>query len=373
MLEILNYEMMHLFSAFFISFVVVFISIPSIVKVAHKKHLFDLPGHRASHTQAVPTLGGLAIFAGFIFSISVLPNVVVFPQESVLIAASVIIFFIGLKDDILVTAPLTKMSGQIVAAFILVFIGDLHITSLHGFYGITEIPYWASCSLSIFIIVVIINAFNLIDGIDGLSSGVGIVTASTFGIWFFLAQKIQWSIIAFALVGSLIAFFIYNVFGKRNKIFMGDTGSLLLGLIVSVLTIQFNEFNINAIQIYRVHAAPAVSFGILIVPLFDTLRIIFVRLVLRKSPFSPDRNHIHHRLLDYGFSHKISSFIIILVNLIYIAFVFYFSKNFEILRLMLLLLISAMVLSHFITILSFKNKKKVITKTKYLEIPLKKK
>lgn len=334
------------------AFLVVLFSVPSIVKVALKKHLFDEPGLRTSHKHAIPTLGGLAIFAGFIFSLSVTPNINPMEEEAIIIAASVIIFFIGLKDDILVTAPITKLGGQLVSGAILVVLGDIRITSLHGFYGITEIPYTFSLLLTIFLIIVIINAFNLIDGIDGLSSGIGILTASTFGIWFYLFGKVQWAVLSFALVGSLMAFFIYNVFGKKNKIFMGDTGSLLLGLIMSIITIQFNEFNKNTGMDYAIHAAPAVAFGILIVPLFDTLRVMFIRIVLKRSPFKADKNHIHHKLLDLGYSHIKSTLILLFVNIIFIIFVFAASDKFEILRLMLLLLIAAMIISHVCVLLA---------------------
>jgi len=353
----ISIEIIYLFSSILISFFVVYFSIPSIVKVALKKHLFDEPDHRTAHSKAIPTLGGMAIFASFIFTISLLPNITPMPEESVIIASSVIIFFIGLKDDILVTAPLTKLAGQFIAAAIIVFIGNIRITSLHGFYGITTIPYLASISLSIFIIIVIINAFNLIDGIDGLSSGVGILTASTYGIWFYLSGHIQWTLIAFSMVGGLISFFYYNVFSTKNKIFMGDTGSLQLGLIMAILTIQFNEFNTIQSNNYFIHAAPAVSFGIIIIPLFDTLRVMFIRIILGRSPFQPDKNHIHHKLLDLGFSHLKSSIIIITVNLIFIIFVFLASSKFEILRLILLLIIIAMIMSH-ITVLSIEYKKK---------------
>ena len=341
-----NQELLYIIASLSISFLVVFFSVPSIVKVAEKKNLFDEPDHRTSHQHAIPTLGGLALFAGFIFTIALLPDLKLMPEENTIIAASIIVFFIGLKDDILVTAPLTKLAGQIVAAFILIFSGNIRITSLHGFYGITEIPYLASVSLTIFLIIVVINAFNLIDGIDGLSSGIGILTASVFGIWFYLFDEIQWSILSFSLVGGLVSFFFFNVFGTKNKIFMGDTGSLLLGLILSVLVIQFNEFNKITNHEFSVHAAPAVSFGILIIPLFDTLRVMFIRIITKKSPFHPDRNHIHHRLLDLGFSHFKASLIIIFVNIIFIIFVFLTNSKFEIFRLMLILLIAAMIISH---------------------------
>jgi UDP-N-acetylmuramyl pentapeptide phosphotransferase/UDP-N-acetylglucosamine-1-phosphate transferase len=171
--------------------------------------------------------------------------------------------------------------------------------------------------------VVIINAFNLIDGIDGLASGLAMIASTAFGIWFFIAGNIQFAILSFALVGSLIGFFIYNVFGHRNKLFMGDTGSLIIGLVISALVVKFNEFNINISEYYAIKAAPAVSFAIIIVPLVDTLRVMTIRIFNKQSPFSPDNNHIHHRLLGLVSSHLMVTLIILSINVLFIAFALY--------------------------------------------------
>lgn len=340
------------------AFIVTYVAIPSIVKVAKQKHLFDEPGERTVHKASTPTLGGVAIYAGIVIASAVWVDFTALPQLPYFFAALVIIFFIGLKDDILVIAPLTKMGGQLVAAFIIAVVADFRFTSLHGFYGITDIPYWASLLLTFFVIIVITNAFNLIDGIDGLCSGLGIISSAAFGIWFYLVDNYAYAILAFSLSASLLAFFRFNVFSRKQKIFMGDTGSLILGLVISILAIQFNEMNAVYYGQYAVHAAPAVSFGILIIPLFDTLRVMFVRLIVKRSLFGADKNHIHHRLLDLNLSHLTATLIILGVNILIIIFVFFF-QQLEILRLMLLLILIGMVLSHLpLLIFEYKEKRK---------------
>jgi UDP-N-acetylmuramyl pentapeptide phosphotransferase/UDP-N-acetylglucosamine-1-phosphate transferase len=174
--------------------------------------------------------------------------------------------------------------------------------------------------------VVIINSFNLIDGIDGLASGLAMLAASAFGIWFFVAGNTQFSILSFALVGSLAGFFIYNVFGHRHKLFMGDTGSLIIGLVISALVVKFNEFNIDSSVLYAVDAAPVLSFAIIIVPLVDTLRVMTIRILNKKSPFTADNNHIHHRLLELVPSHLKVTLIIVAANTLIIALAFLLNK-----------------------------------------------
>jgi UDP-N-acetylmuramyl pentapeptide phosphotransferase/UDP-N-acetylglucosamine-1-phosphate transferase len=232
-------------------------------------------------------------------------------------------FFIGLKDDLLDISARKKLVVQIFAAVILITLGNVRFTNLHGILGNNEIGYLTSLILSIFAMVVIINAFNLIDGIDGLASGLAILGASTFGIWFFLAGNTQFAIMSFALVGSLSGFFLFNVFGHKNKLFMGDTGSLIIGIVISTLVIKFNEFNIDKSLAFHIAAAPAVSFAIIIVPLIDTLRVMTIRIWKKKSPFSADNNHIHHRLLSLMPNHLAVTSTIIFANILIIGFAFW--------------------------------------------------
>ncbi len=296
------------------------ISIPLIINKANAKHLFEPFETRKIHTTTVPPMGGVAIFIGFTISSIIATDGISFDALKYIIASVIIMFFIGLKDDLMDISARKKLMVQIFAAVILITLGNVRFTYLHGVLGTNAIGFGASLVLSIFAMVVIINAFNLIDGIDGLASGLAILAAAAFGSWFFIAGHIQFAILSFAMVGSLVGFFIYNVFGRRNKLFMGDTGSLIIGLVISALVVKFNEFNIDKTVPYAITAAPAVSFAIIIVPLIDTLRVMTIRISNKKSPFSADQNHIHHRLLKLVKSHFKVTLIIIAANAFIIAF-----------------------------------------------------
>ena len=304
------------------AFLIAFYSIPVIVSVAVSKNFFAIKNGRNSHVHATPTLGGVAIFSGLMISSLIFLNFQSFLGLQYIFAGLTIIFFIGIKDDILSLSPLKKLVGQIAASLLVIDLGNIRFTTLHGFAGIYEINYFTSLYISLFVFIVIINAFNLIDGIDGLAAGIGFVCAMTFGTWFLIAGFPEIAIMAYSVSGALIAFFIFNVFGNKNKIFMGDTGSLLLGFLSAILVVVFNEKNAVLNVHAAVYAAPAVSIGILAIPLFDTFRIFTIRITKMQSPFRADRNHIHHRLLDLGLSHFQSTLILQFVNLLIIAMVF---------------------------------------------------
>ncbi len=312
--------------AFLIGFLLVMISIPPIIRVANAKHLFEPFGERRVHTRTVPPMGGIAIFIGFTLSSIIATDGISFDALKYIIASVIIMFFIGLKDDLMDISARKKLMVQIFAAVILITMGNVRFTHLHGILGSEEIGYLTSLILSIFAMVVIINAFNLIDGIDGLASGLAIVAASAFGVWFFVDGNVQFSILSFALVGSLTGFFIYNVFGSKNKLFMGDTGSLIIGLVISALAVKFNEFNIDKSLQFGIKAAPSVSFAIIIVPLVDTLRVMTIRISKKISPFLPDNNHIHHRLLELIPSHLKVTIIIITANIFIIAIALFLNQ-----------------------------------------------
>ncbi len=339
-------------------FTIVFISIPTIVRVARTKQLFDEPKERSAHTSKTPTLGGLAIFAGLIISYSLWINVNQLTELQSITAACLVVFFIGIKDDILVIAPITKFAGQIAAALILIVFGGIRITDFHGFFGIHEINYVVSILVTLLTILVIINGFNFIDGVDGLSASIGIITSGAFCYWFLWSENFQLAILSMSLIGSLFAFFLFNVFGKKNKIFMGDTGSLIIGLCLSILVIKFNELNIDKSKECSIYPAPAVSFGILIIPLFDLMRVMFIRLITGRPLLKPDKNHLHHQLLKLGFSHVMVTLIISIINLLFIHFVFYTSTFISIRRQLLLILILALSFSYIPPYLLIRKKKR---------------
>ncbi len=306
--------------AFITAFLLVYLAIPSIINIARVKHLYDIPDQRKSHTEVVPTLGGVAIFAGVIFSIILWTPFDVFGDLQYILCSFIIIFLIGAKDDILPMSPIRKMAGQILSIFILVFKAQVRLTSLYGIFGVYAIPQIPSIILSMFTILVIINAFNLIDGINGLTGSLATLISITLGTWFFLVDRTDLAIIAFSLAGATIAFLKYNITPAR--IFMGDTGSMLIGLISAILVIEFIEVHADLHNSpYAFKAVPAVAVGILIVPLFDTLRVFVLRIFKRKSPLNPDRGHIHHLLLDCGLTHMQATSILIFVNLAFIFFV----------------------------------------------------
>lgn len=309
--------------AFLTAFLITYFAIPSIIKIAFEKNLVDEPGERRSHSTSVPTLGGLGIFAGLIFSTTFW---VPFNEADAgkahlqyILCAFIIIFLIGAKDDIIPLTPSKKFAGQIFAAIVLVFFAKIKLTSLYGIFGIYEIPMLVGGPLSVFTIIVIINAFNLIDGINALSGSIGCIVCGTFGLWFYQMDILALAIIAAALAGALLAFLRYNLAGE---IFMGDTGSLLIGLTASILAISFIQENITYIDARSIASVPAVAVGILIIPLFDTLRVFTLRVLKGRSPFSPDRTHIHHLLIDLGLSHLQATGVLSVVNLLFIGLVF---------------------------------------------------
>ncbi len=295
--------MTNLLLAFLTSFVTTFLSIPSIIRVAEVKHLFDEPDERKKHRPRTPTLGGMAIFAGLILSLTFWSNQTQILELQYIIAAILILFFLGLKDDIINLVAHKKLLGQLLAAVIIVHFAGIRLTTFYGLFGIWDLATVPSYLLSIFTIIVITNSFNLIDGIDGLAATIGIIAATSFGLWFTAMESFQFAILAFSLVGSLIGFLCFNK--SPAKIFMGDTGSLILGLSISLLAIKFIEMNrvMDRGAEYKVLSVPVVTIGILIIPLFDTFRVFLIRAINKKSPFAADRNHIHHMLLDCGLSH----------------------------------------------------------------------
>jgi len=307
--------------ALLLAFLITYISIPSLVDVARIKHLYDEPNSRTSHSEKTPTLGGMAIFAGFIVSIMIFLYIPDIPYIQYVIAGVIVVFFIGLKDDVIMVTPMTKIIAQLFAATIIIDLGDIRLHGFYGLFGITDIGYFGSDMLSVFVIIAIVNAFNLIDGIDGLAAGIGILASIVFGSWFYLTGHIQLTIMASALIGSLLAFLRFNLFCKKYKIFMGDIGSLLLGFIMAILAIKFNDINgsMGREDPLRIIAAPAVSIGILIVPVFDTIRVSAVRIFHGRSPFHADKEHVHHYIAELTGSHKITTLIIIGANIVFIV------------------------------------------------------
>ena len=303
-----------------LAFLITFFAIPVIIQVAKDKKLFDEPDERKVHKNVIPTLGGLGIFAGFIIATLMCVPSAISSELQYFAAATTVIFFLGIKDDILILSASKKFVGQLIAAGIIIKFGGIQISNFHGFLGVYEIPHITGIIISLFTIIVITNSFNLIDGVDGLAGSLGLLTTLVFGSYFFYAGQLTYAVMAFALSGSIIGFLIYNF--SPAKIFMGDTGSLLLGLINSILVIKFINTAGNPASNFPIESAPAIGFSILMIPLFDTLRVFGLRIIQRRSPFSPDRTHVHHFLLDLGLSHRMVTITCVLVNITFITMAF---------------------------------------------------
>jgi UDP-GlcNAc:undecaprenyl-phosphate/decaprenyl-phosphate GlcNAc-1-phosphate transferase len=346
-------------ASFLTAFLITSIAIPPIVKITRQKGIYGKRSGRDTHTINIPTLGGVAIFAGFIVAFFIFTGLFKLDGILFLIVGILVVFFTGLTDDIRNIKPVWKLIGEIIASLMLIFIADIWITNLYGFLGINDIGYLPGVLLTLLIFLVIINSFNLIDGIDGLASGIGILSSICFGLIFYLEQEYSFVIISVGLAGSVIAFFYYNVFSKSRKILMGDTGSLILGLLQAVMAIKVLEFEQSPAPVFQSASAPAIVFAILIIPVFDILRVTFLRIIHGRSPFRADSKHIHYRLLALGLNHMQASGILIGINILFIVLVFLL-RNWEVTKLICLLFVLAALLSFIPFLLLRRIKKKVI-------------
>lgn len=306
---------------FITAFTLTYLAIPPIIGVAKLKKLYDSPNARSAHDEPTPTLGGIAIFAGAICGIILWSPVQTFGMLQYVLAALVIIFLIGVKDDLVPLSPMKKLLGQILAALILVYKSHVKITSFYGVFGLYELPELPAFILSILVIVGIVNAFNLIDGINGLAGSIGLLACVTLGGWFFAVSSMEYAVLAFSLAGALTAFLKYNFTPAR--IFMGDTGAMLAGTVCAVLAIKFVEMNgvLPAGAFLKFDSAPAIAVAVLILPIFDTLRVFAHRVRRGQSPFHPDRSHIHHQLLDAGLTHMQATAVLVGLNVLILVWV----------------------------------------------------
>ncbi|WP_295126898.1 glycosyltransferase family 4 protein [uncultured Chitinophaga sp.] len=313
-------DMENVIIATVLSFVITYFSVPILIKVADLKHLYDEPDERKAHKHRIPALGGVGFFSGFLISIAMcIPTQSSSPLQYFM-AAYFIIFMVGLKDDLVGLSPLKKVIGQMVAAFAIIYLGNLQINSAFGFFGIQELPAHLSSLLTYFTVLVIINAFNLIDGVDGQAGSIGMLVSAILGAYFLHSGEMVYAVMGFSLAAGLAGFLIYNI--SPAKIFMGDTGSLLIGTVNAILIIKFIEVGGNPASKMPIESVPAVAFGILIVPLFDTLRVFSIRMMRGRSPFSADRNHIHHYLLALDMNHKQTTMTTVLANAGFIVLVY---------------------------------------------------
>ncbi len=315
----LDYLEIWLFSAFTIAFFVSLSAFPAIFKVAESKHLMDEPSHRSIHSVKTPTLGGIGIFFSLVVVITTFGALLDTKILLLLLGGLTVLFFLGLKDDLLILSPRKKFLGQLMAAGLLIIFTDTRILGFSGLFNISIFPYWVSVVFTLFVYLLIINAYNLIDGVDGLAGSLALLASGAFAFIFLNIKDVSMATLAIAIIGALIPFLRWN-FSKRHKIFMGDTGSMIIGFLVAFFVVRFIGYAQTNILSEWHNSAPVMALAIVFFPLLDTLRIFLIRLVIhRKSPFSADQNHLHHRFLQIGFTHRQTTIFVVVINLILIV------------------------------------------------------
>jgi len=317
------FEILFFLGCFFSTFLL----IPKIIGIVRYKNLLDHPNERSSHSEKIPTLGGLAFYITINLSFFFLKA---YDTEALvynLLISFTVLFVFGLKDDLVVLSPYTKLLVQIFSVTFIIIHPSLVVSSLNGFLGIYEIHYSVSTILAGILMVAIINSYNLIDGIDGLAGIVGIVISSAFAYFFYLANEQFYLLLSLGTIACLLSFLRYNL-SKRNKIFMGDTGSLLIGFLISVFSLKFLSLTPQEIEMpFKTENTILVLISILVIPFFDTLRVMVIRMANNRGPFLPDRKHIHHILIDYlSLSHLQASLLIGLLNILIASGCFFLSK-----------------------------------------------
>jgi len=324
--EILNNNYYTLILSFLLSLVISHLSFPPLIFLAKKFDLYDIPNNRKLHKRRVPILGGIGFFFAWIITILFFVNFNKFNGFQFFLTAVLIIISLGVKDDLSGLNPLKKILGQVIAALIVAVLADYRITSFYGIFGIYTLPYFISVIFTVFVFLIVVNGFNLIDGIDGLAVSIGIIGSVLFGMWFFNVNEAnQYFIAAISLTGALVPFLKINM--SPAKMFMGDTGSMFIGFILAFLAIVFIERHNLECQVFRIQSSPILAMAIIFLPIYDVTRSFFVRLAKGKNPFKPDKNHVHHLLLRSGMSHLQATVVLVIFSLSVFFLTLVLTKN----------------------------------------------
>ena len=277
--------------------------------IAKRKELFAEVNHRSSHSTPIPAFGGISLFVVFVCAALVMVGIGSSHSIGFVVLSAFILFMSGLKDDLMGTSARTKLLVQIGTSVLVLLNSELTVTHLSGFFGIGEVTPIGGFLISLGFIVFLVNAYNLIDGIDGLAGIIAIVAFSVFGVYYYVNDNVFLSVIMAAMIGALISFLTWNFASPKRKMFMGDTGSLVIGFILAVnaLVIVAGQ-PVNPDPFFVPQNAVIFILSILVIPVLDTLRIIVIRLSNGQKPWVADRNHMHHLLLDKGLSHKQATF-----------------------------------------------------------------
>ena len=319
-------DYLSLAGGFLLSLLLGMVIVPKILLISYKKRLFDMPDSRKVHQLPIPRLGGISFFPVILISLCFMLGIRLFcegttenlPANEFLffVVGGMMLFLIGVADDLVGVSYRYKFLVQILAAFLIVWPGEWFNT-LGGLFGIYELPMFLGVLFTLFVVVYITNAINLIDGIDGLASGLSCISLFLLGTLCMVEGDEHYALLAFSTFGVIVPFWFYNVFGnakRGHKLFMGDTGSLILGYIISLLVIHLSHADEAGAT---AHSNMVLAFSTLIVPLFDVVRVVIHRLREKKNPFLPDKNHFHHKLLRTGLRPRA-----VMVSILFIALFF---------------------------------------------------
>ncbi|MCM4155363.1 MraY family glycosyltransferase [Gramella sp. AN32] len=328
-------------AVFLLAFILTWYFTPKVLWVTREKSLMKEVNHRSSHKNKVPPFGGVSFFLVLILVISLLQALRTGYTGNHLIIGLTFLFMAGLKDDLVISTARLKFASQLFAASFIIFSPELEFTTLHGFLGIYDIPLLISYFIKLLIVVALINAYNLIDGIDGLAAIAGIVICLTYALVFYTTGLSYFVLISLSIVGILGGFLRFNFSRGRKKMFMGDGGSLIIGFMIAFLSLKIlvmAPYQQIVNQGFFPENTVLFMVAVLFLPIFDTLRVMIIRILNRNSPFEADRNHMHHVLLDNGLNHKTSSFILGAMNLGVISVFISVSKYFKSMVMLLIIL-----------------------------------
>ncbi len=293
---------------------------PKILKIAIMKNIVDNPDARKLQRNPIPVLGGMAVFFGLVIGICSSQTMFSQPNVFMLIAAMMIMLYIGTMDDILDLSPTVRLLIEILVVGWMMYVNRASIDCFWGLWGINEIPLWLSCPLTVFAAVGIINAINLIDGVNGLSSGFCFMASVLFATIFHMSGNTIMTTIAISAAGAIVPFFLHNVFGNKTKMFIGDGGTLVIGTMMSMFVISILKVESECSK-FAAEGLGLIPFtlSVLSIPIFDTLRVMATRILNKKSPFSPDKTHLHHLFIELGFSHIGTTISILSINFLVVV------------------------------------------------------
>ena len=321
----ITFDILQITFSLVLSGVIVYVTVPLLRSVAFKLDLYDKPdGERKLHTDYVPTLGGIALFLAFFVGFSISGFAGQMQGYSYFAAAMMMLFFTGMKDDLVGLSPLKKLLVEVAVGMMLIFGSGIYISNFYGVLGIGELPFAVSVVITLFTMIVVVNAYNLIDGVDGLAGGIGVIASLFFGIGFFVAGDYAMAMLSAVVVAALAGYLLHNF--HPASIFMGDTGSLIIGFLLAVQAIQF--VGLNESVAFTTAFGPISSVmpvAILMIPLYDTLRVFILRAKRGDSPFDPGRDHIHHILIGMGMGHRKTSLTLYAMSIVITLTTYLFS------------------------------------------------